>query len=171
VTLQNAGCQVIVKGDYSSAIDLANIVASHNVQRGTNFDNGTGAGQADLLWSDTRTLGASASEDLDFAGVLIGAFGAALTFARLKILMISAAPGNTNNVIIGGVASGLATILAPAATGTAIIRPGGLFAVCCGSADATGYVVTPSTGDLLHVANSGAGTGVTYDIVAIGCSV
>ena len=33
---------------------------------------------------------------------------------------------------------------------------------------AAGYAVTAGTGDILKVANSGAGTGVTYDIVIVG---
>lgn len=33
---------------------------------------------------------------------------------------------------------------------------------------ATGYAVTAGTADQLKVANSGAGTGVTYDIVIVG---
>jgi hypothetical protein len=51
---------------------------------------GTGANQADKLWSDTRTLAASAVEDLDLAGVLVDALGVTATFARVKGLIIAA---------------------------------------------------------------------------------
>jgi len=171
MTLSNAQVGATIKGDYSSALDLTTALASLTVTRGAAFDNGTGAGQADKIFSDTRTLGISASEDLDLAGVLLDAFGAAITFARVKGLMIAASPSNTNNVLVGGVTNGFVGFLTPAATGIITLRPGSFLCVGCGSADATGFVVTPATGDLLHVANSGAGTSVTYDVVVIGSSV
>jgi hypothetical protein len=37
--------------------------------------------------------------------------------------------------------------------------------------DVTGYVVTGATGDIFQVANSGAGTTVTYNVVIMGSSV
>jgi len=170
-SLLNSMIQVIVKGDLYSPVDLATALTPTNLQRGSLYDNGTGAGQVDRIWHDTRTLTASSSEDLDLSGAaLLDPYGNAVVFARVKVLMISAALGNTNNVVVGGVASGLSTILAPAATGTEIIRPGGGMAWWAGPADATGAVVTATTADLLHVANSGAGTSVTYDIIVLGCS-
>jgi hypothetical protein len=48
------------------------------------------------------------------------------------------------------------------------VPPGGVFLWAC---PADGKVtVTASTGDLLNIDNSGAGTSVTYDVVIIGCS-
>ncbi len=132
--------------------------------------SGVAAGQADKIFHDTRTLGASGSEDLDLAGVLLDAFGAAITFVKIKALIVSAAAGNTNNVLVGGVAAGLSSIILPQATGNVVVRPGATFAVLAGQADATGYAVTATTADLLHIANSGAGTGVTYDVIIIGTS-
>jgi hypothetical protein len=146
-------------------------VARLSVSRGCNFDPGTGAGQVDKIFSDTRTLTASSSEDLDLAGVLLDVYGATITFARVRGIMISAAVGNTNNVLVGGVTNGWATLLSPAATGIITLRPGAFICAGCGLADATGYTVTPATGDLLHIANSGAGTSVTYDVIVIGASV
>src|SRR3954465_110978 len=66
------------------------------------FSNGVGANQASNQWhSLARTLGASASEDLDLAGVLTNAFGAVLTFTKIKAIVIRAAVGNTNDVVVG----------------------------------------------------------------------
>jgi hypothetical protein len=171
--LNNAQVGATIKGDYSSALDLTTALSSLNVSRGNAFDPGTGAGQVDKIFSDTRTLAPSATEDLDLAGVLLDAFGAAITFARVRGILISAAVGNTNNVVVGAVANAWATLLSPAGVSQGLItlRPGAWFAAGCGSADATGYAVTPATGDLLHVANSAAGTSVNYDIVIIGASV
>jgi hypothetical protein len=168
--LANTALQVAVRCDLSSALDLTTAQASLNIQRGQAFDAGTGAGQVDRVFSDTRTLTASSSEDLDLAGALTDALGGTTVFARIKAILVAAAAGNTNNVIVGGVANAWATLLSPAATGLITLRPGAGFAAWCGGADATGFAITAGTGDLLHVANSAAGTSVTYDVVVIGCS-
>jgi hypothetical protein len=64
-------------------------------------------------------------------------------------------------VVIGGDA---AAWLGPfgAINDTIHVRPGGIFAVAC--TDATAWPVTATTADILQVANSGAGTSVTYSI-------
>lgn len=152
---------------HTNPLDLATGKNDLSYTKQIDLASGVGANQADKLWHDQRTLAASATEDLDLAGVLVDAFGATFTLARVKGLIVAAAPGNTNNVLIGNAtANAWSTLLG--ATGVATIRPGGLLAVF--APDATAYAVTAGTGDLLKVANSGAGTGVTYDIVIIGAS-
>lgn len=171
MSLDGTKIGVTLQATLSSALDLGTVTFPTNLSRGVAFDSGTGAGQVDKIWTDTRSIALSSTEDLDLAGVLTDAFGAVITFARIKAILIAASSSNTNNVIIGGVASGLsAGPLLPQATGTLTIRPGGGVGIWCGSADATGYVVTATSADLLHVANSGAGTSVVYDIAIIGCS-
>lgn len=128
---------------------------------------GTGNGQADVLFSDTRTVAISSSEDLDLAGVLVGAYGATATFARIKVVCIKAAAANTNNVLVSRPANGV--VLFSASGDEIAVRPGGVFLWAC--TDATGVLVTAATGDLLHIANSGAGTSVDYSVIIIGASV
>jgi hypothetical protein len=159
-----------IDANYTAVLDLANGSVPLLKTYQAVYGNGTGTGQADKIFHDTRTLGISASEDLDLAGVLVDAFGASLTFVKIKALIVAAAATNTNNVNVGGVAAGVSTLLSPAATGIIQIRPGTTFAVFAGQADAAGYAVTATTADLLHVANSGAGTSVTYDVIVIGTS-
>jgi hypothetical protein len=134
----------------------------------TPLGSGTGANQADRLYAATRTLTASSAEDLDLAGVLTDHYGNTLTFARVKGLIIRASSANTNNVVVGNAASNGFVTWCGGATHTVSVRPGGVFALF--APDATAYAVTASTGDLLHVANSGAGTSITYDVVIIGAS-
>jgi len=160
---------VTVSGLLTRTADLSTPADSLSWRRGVHLESGTTAGKADLRFADTRTLAASATEDLDLAGVLTDAFGSALTFVRVKGIVISASSANSNNVVVGAAASNQwATLLN--ATGTITLRPGATFAAMSGSADATGMAVTAGTGDLLKVANSGAGTSVSYDIVIIGAS-
>src|SRR5918993_407549 len=160
---------VSASGTLTSVLDLGTGSAPQAVSRSMSLTSGTTAGKADRLFADRRTLAASATEDLDLAGVLLDAYGAAITFARIKGIVIAAAAANTNNVVVGAAASTpWATLLS--ATGTVTLRPGAFIAVGTGSADATGYAVTAGTGDLLKVLNSAAGTSVTYDIHIIGAS-
>ena len=128
-----------------------------------------GAGLADVGWWDLRTLTASSSETLDFAGTLTDPFGVTVSFARIKVLIIAAAGANANNVVIGGGATTM-TGLFGATTHTLPVRPGGTAMWLTGTADSTGYAVTAGTADLLAVANSGSGTPVTYAVAAIGVS-
>lgn len=161
--------RLAVAAKLTNALDLGEAVAPVSADYSLTLANGVAAGQADRVFADTRTLAASASEDLDLAGTLLDPLGAALTFARVKALIVRAAPGNTNNVVIGNAASNAWAALL-GATGTAVLRPGAALAVVAGTSDANGYAVTASTGDLLKVANSGGVTPVTYDIVVIGAS-
>ena len=153
-----------------SSIDLGAKSATRALQLALELADGTGAGKADLAFTDTRTLAASATEDLDLAGALADPFGVAQVFARVKVLVVQAAKTNTNNVLVSRPASnGLASLFS-AAGDQLILRPGAFLLLAAGQADATGYAVTAGTGDLLTVSNSGAGTGVDYSIAVVGCS-
>ncbi|MET9138899.1 hypothetical protein [Streptomyces parvulus] len=155
--------------ELSGALDLGTSRASQSLSRRLELASGTGVGKADRVFSDRRTIAASGSEDLDLAGVLLDAFGAQITFARVKGLIVAAAAENTNNVVLGAASSNpWATLLG--ATHTLTLRPGAFVAVGTGAADPTGYAVTAGTGDLLKVANSAGSTSVTYDIHIIGAS-
>jgi hypothetical protein len=129
-----------------------------------------GAGLADTGWWSTRTLTASANETIDFAGTLVDPFGATVTFARLKALVIAANASNINNVVIGGGATTMTTLFG-ATTHTTPCRPGGVVMWMTGTADATGYTLTSGSSDLLQIANSGGTTSVVYTIIALGVSV
>lgn len=153
----------------TGATDLAPVSSPLSLNRAVQFANGTGAGKADRLFADSRTLGASATEDLDLSGALLDALGGSAAFARVKGLVIAASKNNTNNVVFGAASSNAwATLLN--STGTITLRPGAVAAFMAGAADATGWGVTAGTGDLLKVANSAGGSSVSYDIVVIGNS-
>lgn len=156
-----------VNATQTSALDLGSANFPATLSSILSLATGTGAGQADLLFSDTRTLAASGTESLDLAGSLTSAFGATLTFARIKAVIITAASGNTNDVQLTRPASNGVPLFLAAGDGLSI-RPGGMFVWAC--TDATGVVVTASTGDLLTLTNSAGSTSVTYSIMIIGAS-
>lgn len=132
-----------------------------------NLTSGTASNQADLLFTDQRTIAPSGTEDLDLAGSLVDALGNTLTFVTVKTIMIKAASGNTNNVTVSPAA--VNGFLGPfnAAADLISVSPDGMMLV---HAPGTGWTVTPSTGDLLTIANSGSGTSVTYDVIIVGTS-
>jgi hypothetical protein len=160
--------RLAVAASLTSVLDLGTASAPSRIDTSVSLADGTAAGQADVIFADTRTLAASATEDLDLAGSLLDPLGGAAVLARVKALVVVADAGNTNDVVVGGAASnGWSTMLGEDAV---TLRPGAFLAVGCAAADADGYEVTGSTGDLLTVANSGAGTSVSYDIILIGAS-
>lgn len=129
--------------------------------------SGTGANQADMLWHDQRTLAASGTENLDLAGSLTNAFGATQTFARVKLLAVAAASGNTNDVQVQRGSSNGVTIFMAASDGL-LVKPGGLFLWV--APGATAVPVTGGSSDILTVTNSAGSTSVTYDVIVIGAS-
>jgi hypothetical protein len=133
------------------------------------LESGTTINKADKRWiSAARSLGASTSENLDLAGSLTDQFGATITFARIKLLivqLITATAGYTLEV--GGAASNAASTFFGDATDKLIIRGGG-FGILY-APDATAYAITAGTGDILKVNNPNA-AGITYNIELVGAS-
>lgn len=128
------------------------------------FAYGTGADQADILWADERTIGASSSEDLDLAGVLTDAFGATVAAAELVMILIVAAAANTNNVVVGDATSPIP--LFGGTNPTFAVKPGGVFLAAAPAAAGLLTVGAGSTDDL-KIANSSSGSSVTYQIAIL----
>lgn len=149
----------------TSPLDLSSVSAPLPYGKQFVFQDGSGLNQASKMWHDQRTITASGTDALDLAGSLVDPFGATITFARIKTLIISASSGNTNNVVMGAGTNPVTTIMG-GTTPTLIVRPGGLFVLV--APDATGYAVTTATADVLQIANSAGTTSVSYDIVVIG---
>jgi hypothetical protein len=156
-----------VKGHLSGAADFGTPRADFDLNADVILKNGIGASQADLIFSDQRVLAASANETLDLAGALLDAIGAAAVFAKVKALLIRAANANVNNVVVGAAAAN--PFLGPlgGVTPTITLPPGGFVLL---AAPVAGWAVGNGATDNLKIANSGAGTGVTYDIALLGTS-
>lgn len=149
-----------------AAAGLANPAAAAAAEDHFLLTTGVGAGQADKIYSLTNTLAASGTVNLDLAGSVNDPLGAALTIVKLKLIRVTAAAGNTNNVNLTAPASN-AVPLFLGTTGGIPILPGGIFEW---AAPGAGVTVTAATGDLLTFTNSGAGTGVTYTVTVVGTS-
>lgn len=155
-----------ITGTYGTSGDLGSPKVDLSGKAIYDLVTGTATGQADLVFSDRRTLAASATENLDLAAALTDAFGASLTFVEVVALYIKAASGNTNDVIVGGHASAAFASFLGDATDTIKVRPGGALLLTCDA----GYAVTATTADMLKITNSGGTTGVTYDVIIVGRS-
>jgi hypothetical protein len=158
-----------ISGSYRGSNDLGTPVFTFNssLQPQISLSPGTGTNQADLMFTDERTLAASGTENLDVAGVLADPLGGTLTFVTIKVVRICALSTNTNNVVVGGAASNTLLGIFADASDKINVKPGGCFVWV---APGVGAAVTASTGDILLVANSAGGTGVTYRVTIIGTS-
>ena len=122
--------------------------------------DGDGTDQANQVYYDAQTVGASATVTYDLAGSLEDIFGDTITFLIIKGIIIynSSTAGIIN---VGGGSDGAGTnafdtwITSTAADGSeaVIVQPGGIH---CLWAPGTGYVVTAGTGDLLGIEETAA---------------
>jgi hypothetical protein len=156
-----------VTATQSGALDLGTPTFQINPQnKQMDFSNGTLAGQVSVLFSDKRTIAASGTDNLDLAGSLVDALGAVITFATVKAIYIKAAASNVNDVVIGnGTNPVVGGPFGAAGANLISVKPGGVFQWV---APGVGATVTPATGDILKIVNSGAGTGVDYEIILLG---
>jgi hypothetical protein len=155
-----------IAADLTKAFDMGGGTVGTGLTRNYGFNDGALANQANRVYQDRNTLAPSGTIDVDLSGALLDVYGDAVIFARIRALVITAAAANTNNVVVGGVAAGLSTIIQPQTTGLVVVRPGGMVAFI--APDTTAYVVTATTADLLHIINSAGGTSVDYELVVVG---
>lgn len=159
---------VRVQMTHDAALDLATSRLQLDKDYTVAFTTtGAGANATNRLFTDTRTLSASATEDLDLAGVLTDSFGQTITLARVKYIVIKAAAGNTNSVQVTRPASNGLVLFMAASDGISL-APGEVFVWV--SPGATGKAVTAGTGDLLTITNSAGSTSVSYDVIIGGSS-
>jgi hypothetical protein len=162
-----AALSVGIHAKQTGTADLGTPQILVDILKEIDFTPGTASvNQANVLFSDTRTLTASSNENLDVAGILADALGAVINAAEIVAIYIAAAPGNTNDVQVTRPASNGVPLFLAAGDGFAL-GPGD-FSL---RTYRNGVTVTPATGDLINIANGGAGTSVTYDIVIIGRTV
>lgn len=123
--------------------------------------------KANIMFADTRTVALSANENIDLSGALSDAFGASIVAAEIVAIYIAAAAANVNSVQVTRPASN--GFIGPfMATGDGVTIKPGEYALFVSQ---SGWAVTATTGDLLNIANSGAGTSVQYDIIVVGRTV
>lgn len=155
---------VQVLAELTGTNDLATVDSDIDQKFANIFTDGTGANQANNIFSDRRALAGGANEDLDLAGVLSSALGSTIISAKLKALIFRALPANTGNLTITRPASNGVPFLLAAGDGLPPLKPGGMVVITDPSV--AGITVTAGTGDLINVAASGGGAN-NYDVIMI----
>src|SRR5262245_42260141 len=97
----NSSLRLAIVANLVSALDLAEASVPLSKTYMSNFTSGVAAGQADMVWHDTRTIAAAGTDDIDLAGALAGLLGGTATFVKIKGLIVAASAGNINNVEVG----------------------------------------------------------------------
>lgn len=156
-----------INAQQTGSADLGNPrMALDPIKEVLQLTSGTDAvNKANVLFSDSRNLAASTSEDLDLAGALTDAFGATITAAEVVAIFVKAHATNTNNVVVGGATQPFAGPLG--ATGTYAIKPDEWYV----AVSRAGWAVGAGATDDLKIANSAGGSAVDYDIIVIGRTV
>jgi len=130
--------------------------------------DGAGAGQANHVWADQRTVASGANDDIDLRSTLEQLNGALFAPTSIVALFLRNAPidpgaaANTTNLTIGG---GTNPVVGLFGTTSGAISPGGAILLFAGAAGGL-CAVTAATADILRVANS-AGASATYQIALI----
>lgn len=125
---------------------------------------GTGADAANQYWSDSRSIPAGSNESLDLSGTLTNALGQTVSFSSIKVIYIKN-QNTAGDLVVGAGTNPWITMLGGAAH-TIQVRRSGMFLNAC--ADATGWAVTATTGDVLKITNSDGTNAAIYDIILIG---
>ena len=164
MTISSARITIKIDAEQTSTAGVSAVTSVTAIKNVIDFTNGTGANQASAVWTSTRTLSASATEDLDFAGSLTDAFGTTVAADRIKAIYVEAASGNTNDVNVARSSSNGVPMFLAASDGIPV-SPGGALLLVAPNANAIN--VTAGTGDKLTFTNSAGTTSVTYTIAVI----
>ena len=160
----------------TNALDLSTPDDSLSLTFTMSLTGGSGVGKGNEIWHDQRTLATAANDDLDLAGGLTDAFGQSIVFTTVRYLAIRNT-STTDTLLVGGGSDGAGTAAWSTPFGDASdklrIR---MAATSTNTAwwqlpapDATGYVVTAGTADILRIAHEATtSASVVYDIVIIG---
>src|SRR5688572_18444995 len=95
----------VVKGSivatHTRVLDVASASADIRPAFSVTFTDGAGANAVNLEWSDTRTLTASQTEEIDLTGTtgspvvtMTDVYGQTVSFARIKAILVTADSGN-----------------------------------------------------------------------------
>lgn len=168
-TLDSIGISLSLSATANNQFDLNRATAPLAYARAFGWTTGAAINQADRAFADTRTIAASGTDDLDLTGTALqDILSANLALVRVKLIWIYAYSANTNNVVVGNAAATQFVGPFGAAAHTVALPPNGTFLITAPTA--AGWAVGAGASDLLRVANSGAGTSVTYDVVILGSS-
>lgn len=167
-SLTISAISVILKAAFTNVLDVDSATAQLADSWSDSLANGTGASQADIIWWDTRSVGAGANDDLDFNGTLTDAFGNTVDLLHVKGLFISSAATVAADTLSLGAEGAAEWVSWVGAAGDKIVvGAGGVFLL---TSPITGYVMVGAASDKLRIHNDSGANAVEYTIVVWGTS-
>lgn len=155
-------------GTFSKPNDFNDKPVEHKIPLtiSTAFTDGTGAGEANQIWADERSLSDAGTENIDLAGTLIDDFGDTVTFTGIKAIVVQNQSADAGLEIGPASSNGFLGPWGDASDVTTI--PAGSFFIIT-NPSAAGWAVTASTGDLITLTHDGTGDDdLSYKIAIIG---
>lgn len=126
--------------------------------------NGTGLDNASKAYYGSRSITASGTDVLNLTATLLDAFGAAISFTKIRGIFIKPAAANAGTISMGAGTGPVVSIL-NSATDKINVAAGGFFMAV--NPTAAGYTVTASTADKITITNNVASV-VNYEILIVG---
>lgn len=130
------------------------------------WEDGTSDGQIDVAAVAQYTIGASATQSVDFAGgSLTQADGSTATFAEVALLVVQKVSGD--GTVRMEAPANFAPFFAASGDATQTLADDGDFVAICVKA---GVTITAGTGDLLSLVEQGGASSVVVNLYAFGRS-
>jgi len=162
VTL-NAQILLQILATENSSSDLSTTVRRTNVSESLTFTNGTGANQAEIVWSDSRTIGAGADDQLFLESLDDGR--GTVGFSAIKLVYVKNT-GTVSLTITGGDPLVWAAGPLGLEVGSTISVPAGGVLMLT-NASAAGWVVDGEL-EQIPLSNVSETVAAAYDIILIG---
>lgn len=149
-----------------NALDGRNATDPVTLSKIFNFQNGTGAGNANKMFYDVRSITSGGTDNVDLSGALTDAFGTSLLFTKVKALILISDPTNTVNLTVGnGTNPVVGGPWGVAGANPLVMQPGDMWVFANNSANGI-FPVTAATGDILKIVAGAANS--NYTIIVIG---
>lgn len=162
-----------VRAIRSTVLDSGTLKDGHLLEVALQWASGTGASEADAVWSDRRSVTAAAHDNLDLTALAqldtSGNTVRTVALAVVKLIMVRNR-STSGYLVIGGGTDGAAAADAWALTGAPFAADAALAHLQAGGVwlwlDPAGVAVTNSSADVLHLGAISANQ--SYDILIIG---
>ncbi len=148
----------------SSSSDLSSTTRVTNVSRTVNFANGTGANQAEIVWSDSRTIAANGEDILDLTALADDRGSVDLTAVKAIYVRNTGTVGIYWQALAPPDHWGSGPLQAEEEFGIKV-PPGGVMLIT--NPSALGWMVESGDEQILF-GNDSSTTAATYDIILIG---
>lgn len=115
-----------LSGNFDNPLDNTTPTQPIDYTRMMRVTNGTSTGQGSNFFEDTRSLASSTSEVLNLNSLASNAYGATISFSRIKTLWMIASSTNSAAITVGGSTTTTFPIFGSSAN-SITLRPGAQF--------------------------------------------